>query len=655
MPELTGTRINMRLVVGMVSVLLVCLMLVSCTSTPTGRPVSVVDVSNVPDEESVSAEPTPLIDEPETPSHASPAPPAAPAGMPYGWIIQNEDSLASPTWIPQAAAEGVTHIQLSSRLIGRLDEIPFSVDRQRQIQSLAQTADGVGIDVLLQASELAMDAGMFRFHPADPFTAARKAAYRNVLNLIPEVDGIVLSLGNAPTPPWEGDLPPGADMLFPMQRIRFVVEMVQEVVVGEMQRQLVLAIVESDERQRRWIADALESSGHTTIPTQLHADVSPDEFSRHPRWSVLDAAGNSVGGANSLAVIGGLQDMSRLLDANKRNGIVAQADTPGESRSRSMDYNRFMLAELTSPAPFIEEGLRLQWLQQRYSISPGTREAAVLDSIYQSAARWGETLFVFGGINTSDWIFTSPEPRETTQPLATPGRTMDISPLELTQVTALAQESLEVIESIEQTMEDLLSIRSYLRPADFSLLSRQLEHTADVARLVSDMKQVTATFPLWKRTWNEQEALVLEAHLQAMETRLVEWQGSIATPHGSLSSQQLTEWCQSYREHFPRVLVGATPREWNRIHDIRIQQNGPNQVVVRFETDRPSQIAITASSGEVQLPSDLPGVGNTSHQIMIRNLQAGGSFWLQVKATDTQGQVTYSGVQPFELESEPSL
>ncbi|MGC9327436.1 MAG: hypothetical protein ACP5I1_07360, partial [Candidatus Hinthialibacter sp.] len=164
-------------------------------------------------------------------------------------------------------------------------------------------------------------------------------------------------------------------------------------------------------------------------------------------------------------------------------------------------------------------------------------------------------------------------------------------------------------------------------------------------------------FEYWKKTRDEKEALCLEAHLQKLEHLADVWEERYPQDLNPGNSDLIRSWVKRIRQKFPRVILGWKERRWNQIKEVDIHQTGPDSVEVQWKSSQPASAKVFVAD---QLPifermTSVSSYPATEHKARVTNLKPGGIIYLKIQVQSEDGQITNSGVFPFQLESPPVM
>ena len=323
----------------------------------------------------------------------------------HGWILLDKDPEAMAASIEAAAAFGVNHVQLSHGLIMNIEDIlgddPAVAQRVTTLNQGVALAHAHGMQAFIWTHELSGVPFDVCYEPGGELWAARAAAYREGLARIPEVDGVVLMFGSAPTAPWlslctcawceqqPGDSP--FEQPAPAERIRLVVEELGAVIADELGKALFVRTFVHEPLEITWHGDGLASvegvafTGMHKGPVQDWQPYNPHHpnmgaVGPHPSVLELDLAGEYQGAtALPYCAPGYVRYRMRHLWEHRGIGVVARVErgaqralgTPNEINLWTV---RALLDDIDAPLGAIWSA----FLEARYGLAPGAAAAEAL-------------------------------------------------------------------------------------------------------------------------------------------------------------------------------------------------------------------------------------------------------------------------------------
>ena len=236
----------------------------------------------------------------------------------HGWILLDNDPQAVVETIETASRFGVNHIELSHDIIMNIDEIMGEdASVQTRVDTINQgiaKAHEKGMKAFIWVHELSEMGFDVCYDPTEPIWETRKQGYRDALAKIPDVDGLVLMFGSAPSPPWyticscDYCLDAYGDSLsMPNEeKVRIITEEIGGVLVNELGKELLMRTFVHEPQELDWHGLGLTSvrgvdfTGMHKSDVQdwqpynpFHANVG--NVGNHPSVMEFDLAGEYFG------------------------------------------------------------------------------------------------------------------------------------------------------------------------------------------------------------------------------------------------------------------------------------------------------------------------------------------------------------------------
>ena len=236
----------------------------------------------------------------------------------HGWILLDSDPEAVKDSIEAAAAYGVNHIQLSHDLIMNVEDIlgEQSKGRVETLNMGIDLAHAHGMRAYVWTHEFSGTDIEICYAPQDPVWEKRADAYRQMFELLPDLDGVILMFGSAPLPPWftlcvcdwcvDGWGPNPLTSPPPEEKVRLVTQAISDVVVNEQGRELFVRTFVHEPAEIGWHSAGLagvkgvEFTGMHKGPVQDWQPYNPHHpcignIGDHPSILELDVAGEYYG------------------------------------------------------------------------------------------------------------------------------------------------------------------------------------------------------------------------------------------------------------------------------------------------------------------------------------------------------------------------
>ncbi len=572
-----------------------------------------------------------------------------------GWIITQADKTTSD-WVEQMENFQINHVQIGGGLYETIDDLIFEGEERDRVQSLIQQFAEKEAEIYLWSRELSIDSPRFRFHPQDPKLVARKSAYRSVLEQFPQVEGIVLTFAGASVPPWEAEHP-DSRIMSQKEKIAFVIQSIKELVVDELGKRL-------------WVRTQVDSRAVESLVASVADSMEGDDigwvvpFREAETWRTrLDEFAvmieMSPGEVTTRPTSQEWERFSQLRDEETIDGVALFIQSSPETPEEAIQaFDVYVFSQWMNHPHKSREELLQQWISEQYGWLPTSWEGYSMQRILRTLQKTREEMRLVKGV----YDF-SEEGESLDDPLSADlfedsGENTRFDRLEeeleepsKQTLVDLAQESVEVIEELDQAIELLGRLKQDLRSGDYDELRARLEHQRQMALVFHYAKQCYWGYLFWKKLWDEEEALHLEAHLQQMEQLADEWEESQETFHLVEETERIRSFVDSIREEFPRVILGEKEREWNRIYDVVVNQTGPNSLEIKWKTEQ-------VSTSRVFITEKLPiftrfetalEYPDTEHQCVIRDLKPGRRYCFKLQTITEDGEVTNSKVIFFEF------
>ncbi len=627
----------------LVPVMAAIVLLTACSSTPQRpdiRQPSALETDPAAQEPSPSIPPSRLDEDADTP----PAEVAAVDRFQKGVVLNRVHPQSMRELTGQSGFQSVDMVVLKDQNMRSVDMLLYNPDQLQNLRGAVQTATNHNTNIFLWTRELSVEGSMFVFEPDAPSTAARQTAYRNLMRRVPDLDGIVLSFDDAPLPPWEAATVQSRQITS-AGRIAFVVKMIQQVVVDEFGKQLIVNIP-SSKPETDFVVKAIQSLRdsriavltsskpnravhlfQTDLPVYWLADLTGD-YKQAPFYAFSQDIKTSFRAVNREDYAGVLVDVAQADDAyiwSSVNGVNWKAFVNWSPGMKWIDaFWDDWMQDTLSVMPVSDEGRML-----RRMLEEGTRHSLEEDPVEKL-----RTVTVDADV--------SPETvRYLKLKLNNPDTQLLID---------TAQDHFEIVEwcrrSLSQAEE---SLKSVMRPKIYENLISSIQILQDQTTIRHYTLQSQLGFLLWKQTKDEREALHLEAHLQKLEALLQPEQSGVASAQREKAASLLSE----IRGQFPHVLLGEEPRKWNRISGIRMQQVDADEVVLYWQTDMPSHSRVFVSESPIVFNRVIHGDERNViyHQAVVSGLTPDRQYWVKIQCINADDEVTNSGEIPILLES----
>lgn len=633
---------KLKLIYSLLLSPLIALILFSCTSTPdqssyqppmnspvssgamnTGTP-SPVPVESVPAEE---------LAVPELPSFT----------FQKGVLVTGINPDFVQEVINQSSPNPIQILILADPAIQAVDQLLYQPDWMEKVQAAARTAQSQSLKTYLWSREINMEGSSFVFANDTPLVVARQTAYRNVLQKAPELNGFVISFEDALLPPWKAASVMQGSAMNAAQRVLFVIQMIRQVVVDEMDKQLFI-YVPAAMPESIYVTDAVKAMNDERIviitSSSEIASLSPLNGKIKVHW-LADVSSNESGLISAMP--NELTKSMAILNPDQHAGMTVIVGNDIKPVWDTVNGVNWQIFTSWTPGIALHETVWDDWIQQVLGTLPVSDEGRLLRNVLQEGTHHSIALQALLTDHESQNSALSNDFVRNIQNLySQPNQQL---------LTDLAQERFEYnvwCSSAKQNAEQIL--QPVMRPKIYQDLIARLEYMQFLTSVQHYAEQCLLGFQVWKSTRNELEALYLESHLLSLENLI---QSGANQKLSSNLTNQLSQLVTQIRSEFPQVLIGAVPRDWNKITGIRIQQVNTNEVVLYWQTDFPSRTRVLLTGTNALMNRVIDGDNREViyHQSVINGLQPSQNYTVKIQCMTPDGKITNSGTIPLRLDS----
>jgi hypothetical protein len=478
-----------------------------------------------------------------------------------GWIILDSNPDAVRETIEAAAEYGVNHIQLSHDLIMNIDEV-LGDNPTVNIETLnlgISLAHENGMKAYIWAHEFSPTTISVCYDPADDIWERRANAYRQALALLPDLDGIILMFGSAPTPPWYtfcscdwcADNYDGTPLDSPPhdERIRMVVEHVGDVIVNELGLDLFIRTFVHEPAELDFHSQGLSNvkgvafTGMHKGPVQDWQPYNPHHANTghigpHPGVLELDVAGE-YWGRSILPFAAPGYFRYRYLHAYRNRGIGSVLRVQRGSDHTLGTPNEINILTLNTLLNDPSTSLDSIWntfLQARYNVAPEAAKQSDLRRILEDSFEIRlKSHYILGiwALDKSSNFPTSASYDQFTDRGEMPKWDADwqerwdmLDKPSADTVRWVWQEASEAVELGSAALESMPGLEDTLSESDYLDLSTRVTHQYHAARAWRAMK----TWIVAKRAYGRHpEDSNLPGWMQTMLTDLASIQSDMST------------------------------------------------------------------------------------------------------------------------------
>jgi hypothetical protein len=331
----------------------------------------------------------------------------------YGWILMDTDRTHISWVIGQTSDFGIDNVQLSHGLIMDIDQINEDEAKAELLQGIAQEAHAEGLEVWVWAHEFYDESLSICFDPEDSIWERRKNAYRDALERIPEIDGVVLMFGSADMEPWYAlclcdwcaDNEPTGNALLamlyprPADRARMVYDAVGQVVMGEAGKKLRMRTFLHQPLEVAWLRASL-TEGDTDPGLMVMSKDVPQDWQPYyphnpligdvgPRHQIIEMdLGNEYWGHN--AILNGQVDYIYYRytydrAAGARGGAARIERGSAHSFGTPNEINIYAFSRLLQDENATPDQVYREWFTARYGIAGNSPAADTLKAIFRNS------------------------------------------------------------------------------------------------------------------------------------------------------------------------------------------------------------------------------------------------------------------------------
>ncbi len=200
------------------------------------------------------------------------------AALPFhGWTLTHDDLDYNLGVIRRMGEFGVTHVQLSHRIVTRVDQLQNEPEVVARVRTLADAIHAQGGQAIVWMQELnTSDTYSYCFDPEGEQMQAKMQAYRDALAGAPEIDGVMISFGSAPTE-LQYIVPSCQVARFaqPKERYKAMIEAISRVVMDEFGKQVYVRTFYHKAHEIPILRDALKE---TARPLVVMSKSEPNDF-----------------------------------------------------------------------------------------------------------------------------------------------------------------------------------------------------------------------------------------------------------------------------------------------------------------------------------------------------------------------------------------
>ena len=604
------------------------------------------------------------------PSHADTTAP-----LPFhGWTLTHDDMAYNLSAISRMQEFGVTHVQLSHRIVTRVDQFQSEPEVVDRVRTLASAIHSQGGQAIVWMQELnTSDTLAYCFDLDGEQMQEKMQAYRDALTAAPEIDGVMISFGSAPSE-LQYVLPSCKPLEFaqPKARYKAIIEAVSRVVMDEFGKQVYVRTFYHKGHEIPILRNALQE---TKRPIVVMSKAEPNDFEPyyplnpliadvgdHDQFFELDCAGE-YWGRGALPFVAIEYFVQRYREAAQRQatgkgrfiGSTCRVDRYEYSALETLnEANLFAQAQLVRDPSVSAQTILRRFVESQYDLPVGSDEHHVLADILRRTYWIGRKMYYAKG----EWAFKkgSDLPSSNTdalgnmidksisqwEPAYTPITAVLLSPGRQT-LQELGQEKFEASDLARRNLEALEQLRSALQPSDYTAIETLLlkqRIAADIWRHMSGAVFAARSLNLASSNWAAWHLEQMEAIAEQLDQQSYPQLADNTYP---FSSDDIRAFVENERRFL--LATAASPLEQLTISMIDIVPGTSNSLTLRWLAEADTQYRIELSQQLPNYTTEIAIDGTTEalpslNDFTITDLDADSPYWLRITAS--RGEETVS-------------
>lgn len=546
----------------------------------------------------------------------------------HGWTLTHDDMAYNLSVIDKMGEFGVTHVQLSHRIVTRVDQFQNEPEVVERVRTLGDAIHAQGGQTIVWMQELnTSDTYTYCFDLEGEQMQAKMQAYRDALKAAPQIDGVMISFGSAPSELIS--VAPScqvARFALPKERYKAMIEAISRVVMDEFGKQVYVRTFYHKGYEVPILRDALRE---TERPVIVMSKSEPNDFEPyyplnpliadvggHDQFFELDCAGEYWGrGAIPFVAVEYFVQRFRQAQARQAGtqgrfiGSTCRVDRYEYSAMGTLNQaNLFAQAQLVADPAIDASSIVGRFVEARFGLVAGSAAHAQLSNILRRTYWVGRKMYYAHG----EWAFKkgSELPGSNADALSLMfDKTISqwdsayglitaslLLPAQHT-VQALLQEKYEALDIAQRNLDALASLQSEIAVGDYALLETLLikqrlaaEVWLHMAGAIFATRSPALSSPGWA-AWHLDQMEVLADALE---------QGSYA--HISdlypVSSEDIRAFVASERQQLLPTSAGAL--SWPKIDGIDVLHSADDHVRIVWQAESGVSYRIEVSQ---QLPA----------------------------------------------------
>ncbi len=351
-----------------------------------------------------------------------PAPARAASALPFhGWTLTQDDMAYNLSVIDRMREFGVTHVQLSHRILTRVDQFQSEPEVVARVRTLSQAIHAQGGQSIVWMQELnTSDTYTYCFDLDGEQMQAKMQAYREALTLAPEIDGVMISFGSAPTE-LQTIVPSCQITRFaqPKERYKAIIEAISRVVMDEFGKQVYVRTFYHKGYEIPILRDALKK---TARPVVVMSKSEPNDFEPyyplnpllgdvgpHDQFFELDCAGE-YWGRGALPFVAVEYFVQRFREALARSASAEGRFIGSTCRVDRYEYsaigtlneaNLFAQAQLVADPSLSVDSILGRFVENNFDLPAGSSAYTRLVNILRRTYWVGRKMYYAKG----EWAF----------------------------------------------------------------------------------------------------------------------------------------------------------------------------------------------------------------------------------------------------------
>lgn len=591
----------------------------------------------------------------------------------HGWTLTQDDTDYNLSVIGQVQAQGVTHVQLSHRIVSRVDQLQNEPEVVGRVRTLADAIHAQGAQAIVWMQELNTSGTLsYCFDPDGADLQAKMQAYREALAAVPQIDGVMLSFGSAPTE-LALILPSCQPLQFAAikEKYKAMIEAVARVVMDEFGKQVYVRTFYHKGLEIPYLRAAI---AETERPIVVMTKSEPNDFEpyyplnelvgdvgAHPQLLELDCAGE-YWGRGAIPFVAVEYFAQRFRESRARHagaqgtliGSSCRVDRYERSAIGTLnEANLHAQAELLADADTPWQTILSRFVTARFGLAPASTAHQTLFDILRRTYWVGRKMYYAKG----EWAFEkgSGLPDSATDALTlmldktisqwdaayVPVTAGLIAP-SLQNLRELLQEKHEAIQIAQRNLDALPALRELLDAESYGLLDRLLTKQ----RVATEIWFHMAGAVFGGRNLSLQSSGWVSWHLDEME-RIAAALDSGAWPQivdpYPFSSEDIRAFVANERG---LLQAAASEPDWLRIEGVDVLDTGQNHARVVWTAVPGLRYTVELSERLPDYPLSYPVEDGAGGSLDITGLQPQTPYWFRIRA-EADDQTMVSGDYTF--------